>query len=162
MPAASTPRSTRSASASPASPCRRPPGQGTTRARDGSSSLFDFQGLGVFLLFAVAIVGRMLANAIGRTFATVLAGVVAGAGAWFVTGSVTTAAGWAFFALVAVGLMGGFGGGSRRGGVGPVIWGGGGGFGGGLGGGGFGGGSSGGFSSGGGGNFDGGGASGRW
>jgi len=119
---------------------------------------FDWQDMAIFLFVGVPILGRILSSVMGRKLGALATGGAVGALGWFLTASLLVAAGAGIVALFIVGVMGL--GGSRGGGMGPVIWGGGGLGGGGFGGGGFGGG--GGFSSGGGGNFDGGGASGRW
>ena len=119
---------------------------------------FDWQDMAIFLFVGVPILGRILSSVMGRKLGALATGGAVGALGWFLTASLLVAAGAGVVALFIVGVMGL--GGSRGGGMGPVIWGGGGLGGGGFGGGGFGGG--GGFSSGGGGNFDGGGASGRW
>ena len=125
-----------------------------SRGRGG----FDWQDLALFLFVGVPVLGRILSGVMGRKLGAVATGVGVGAIGWFLTASLLVATGAGIVALFVVGVMGL--GGSRGGGLGPVIWGGGGG---GFGGGGFGGGGgSGGFGSGGGGNFDGGGASGRW
>ena len=131
------------------------PGQATGRSR--KSSGFDLQDIALFLFVGVPILGGMLSRVMGRKFGSVATGVAVGAIGWWLTASLLIAGGAGIVALFLVGVMGV--GGSRGGGMGPMIWGGGlGGGGGGFGGGGGGGG----FSSGGGGNFDGGGASGRW
>jgi uncharacterized protein len=135
-----------------------PPRAETTPSRSRGRGGFDWQDLALFLFVGVPILGRMLSGVMGRKLGALATGVGVGAIGWFLTASLLVAAGAGIVALFVVGVMG-LGGGSRGGGFGPVIWGGGGGFGGG--GGGFGGGG-GGFGSGGGGNFDGGGASGRW
>jgi len=119
---------------------------------------FDWQDMAIFLFVGVPILGRILSSVMGRKLGALATGGAVGALGWFLTASLLVAAGAGIVSLFVVGVMGL--GGSRGGGLGPVIWGGGGG---GFGGGGFGGGGgSGGFGSGGGGNFDGGGASGRW
>ena len=93
----------------------------------------------------------------GRKLGAFATGGVAGGLGWWLTASALMAG---IAGLAAVVLVGVFGVGStRRGGMPPVIWGGGSGGWGGSGGGGFGGG---GFGSGGGGDFGGGGASGGW
>ena len=124
------------------------------RARVG----FDLQDMALFLFIGVPILGRILSSVMGRKLGALATGGAVGALGWFLTASLLVAAGAGVVALFIVGVMG-LGGSRGGGGLGPVIWGGGGG---GFGGGGFGGGGDGGFSSGGGGNFDGGGASGRW
>jgi len=119
---------------------------------------FDWQDMAIFLFVGVPILGRILSSVMGRKLGALATGGAVGALGWFLTASLLVAAGAGIVSLFVVGVMGL--GGSRGGGLGTVIWGGGGG---GFGGGGFGGGGgSGGFGSGGGGNFDGGGASGRW
>ena len=129
------------------------PGQSGSHSR--RSSGFDFQDVAIFLFVGVPILGGLLSRVMGRKVGSLATGVAVGAIGWWLTASLLVAGGAGIVALFLVGVMGV---GSRGGGVGPMIWGGG------LGGGGFGGGSGGGggFSSGGGGNFDGGGASGRW
>ena len=129
-------------------------GQGGAR-RDSRVGGFDFQSIAIFLFVGVPILGGILSRTMGRKLGALATGAAVGGLGWFLTTSLLVALGIGVVALFMVGVMGV--GGGRRGGVGPVIWGGGGG--GGFGGGGFGGG---GFSSGGGGSFDGGGASGRW
>ncbi len=132
------------------------PRSGGSRKR--SAQGLDLQDLAIFLFVAVPVIGGFLARMFGRKPAALLTGVAAGAAAWWLTASVLIAAGAGLLALVLVGIVGlGVG----RGGLGPVVWGGGGmgGFGGG---GRSSGGSGGGFSAGGGGNFGGGGASGGW
>ena len=119
---------------------------------------FDWQDMALFLFIGVPILGRILSSVMGRKLGALATGGAVGALGWFLTASLLLAAGAGVVALFIVGVMG-LGGSRGGGGLGPVIWGGGGG---GFGGGGFGGGGNGGFSSGGGGNFDGGGASGRW
>jgi len=119
---------------------------------------FDLQDMALFLFIGVPILGRILSSVMGRKLGALATGGAVGALGWFLTASLLVAAGAGVVALFIVGVMG-LGGSRGGGGLGPVIWGGGGG---GFGGGGFGGGGDGGFSSGGGGNFDGGGASGRW
>jgi len=119
---------------------------------------FDWQDMALFLFIGVPILGRILSSVMGRKLGALATGGAVGALGWFLTASLLVAAGAGLVALFLVGVMG-LGGSRGGGGLGPVIWGGGGG---GFGGGGFGGGGNGGFSSGGGGNFDGGGASGRW
>jgi uncharacterized protein len=128
-------------------PAGRPRGRG-----------FNIQDIALFLFVGVPILGGFLKRMLGGKLGALATGGAVGALGWFLTASVLVAAGAGLAALVLVGVMG-FG--SRGGGMGPIIWGGGGGggFGGGFGGGSGGGG---GFSSGGGGSFDGGGASGRW
>ena len=119
---------------------------------------FDWQDMALFLFIGVPILGRILSSVMGRKLGALATGGAVGALGWFLTASLLVAASAGVVALFIVGVMG-LGGSRGGGGLGPVIWGGGGG---GFGGGGFGGGGDGGFSSGGGGNFDGGGASGRW
>jgi uncharacterized protein len=119
---------------------------------------FSLQDMALFLFIGVPILGRILSSVMGRKLGALATGGAVGAIGWFLTASLLVAAGAGIVALFIVGVMG-LGGSRGGGGLGPVIWGGGGG---GFGGGGLGGGGSGGFSSGGGGNFDGGGASGRW
>ena len=135
-------------------PTGNPSGQVNGRSR--RSGGFDLQDIAIFLFVGVPILGGLLSRVMGRKLGALGTGVAAGAIGWWLTASLLVAGGAGVVALFLVGVMGV--GGSRGGGMGPMIWGGG------LGGGGFGGGSSGGggFSSGGGGNFDGGGASGRW
>ena len=120
---------------------------------------FNFQDIAIFLFVGVPILGGLLSRVMGRKLGALATGAGVGAIGWFLTASLLIAGGAGLVALFLVGVMGV--GSSRGGGVGPIIFGGGGGgFGGGFGGGGSSGG--GGFSSGGGGSFDGGGASGRW
>ncbi len=134
-----------------------PMGRDSGARRDRPFGGFDIQSIGIFLFVGVPILGGILSRVMGRKLGAVATGAAVGGIGWLLTTSLLIAAGAGVVALFLVGVMGV--GGSRRGGVGPVIFGGGGG---GFGGG-FGGGSSGGgFSSGGGGSFDGGGASGRW
>ena len=133
-----------------------PPAADAQSARPRPGAGFNLQDMALFLFVGVPILGRLLSSVMGRKLGALATGGAVGAIGWFLTTSVLIAAGAGIVALFVVGVMGL---GGSRGGVGPIIWGGGGGSGGG--GGGFGGGG-GGFGSGGGGNFDGGGASGRW
>jgi uncharacterized protein len=141
-------------------------------ARQSARPGLQFEEIGMFLFFAVPVIGSVLTRLMGRKLGSLATAGIAGGMAWWLTASVLLAAGAGLATLVLVGLLeigssirslGGRRGGSR----GYDGWGGGGGFGGGDdgfstgGGGGFGGGG-GGFSSGGGGNFGGGGASGGW
>lgn len=133
-------------------PAPEEPAAGRPRGRG-----FNFQDIALFLFVGVPILGGLLSRVMGRKLGALVTGGAVGAIGWFLTASLLVAGGAGLVALFLVGIMGV---GGSRGGIGPVIFGGGGGgFGGG--GGGFGGGG-GGFSSGGGGSFDGGGASGRW
>ena len=118
---------------------------------------FDLQDLAIFLFVGVPILGGILTRLFGRKGGALLTGGAVGGIGWLLTTSLLVAGGAGIVALFLVGVMG-FGSGGGRGGIGPVLWGGG--FGGGFGSGG--GGGSGGFSSGGGGDFGGGGASGSW
>lgn len=134
-------------------------------------------GLGVeelliFFFVAVPVVSMVLTGVFGRRLGSLLTSGATGGLGWWLTGSVVIAVAAGVVALIVVGVLG-IGsvlrraGHARRGGAGPVIWGGstggwsGGGSWGGGGSGGFGGGG-GGFSSGGGGDFGGGGAGGDW
>lgn len=134
-----------------AAPSPRPQGGG--HGRHG----FDLQDLAIFLFVGVPILGGILTRLFGRKGGALLTGGAVGGIGWLLTTSLLVAGGAGIVALFLVGVMG-FGSGGGRGGIGPVLWGGG--FGGGFGSGGGGGG--GGFSSGGGGDFGGGGASGSW
>ncbi len=125
--------------------------------------------LALFFFLAVPVAGRILSAMLGRRLGSLVTAGGTGAAAWLLTASLLVGGIAALLALFIVGVFGGGGfGGGPGGGLsrgtryrhgGPVIWGGGGGFGGGGFGGGFGGG---GFGSGGGGDFGGGGASGSW
>jgi uncharacterized protein len=134
-----------------ASPSPRPQGGGG-HAGHG----FDLQDLAIFLFVGVPILGGILTRLFGRKGGALLTGGAVGGIGWLLTTSLLVGGGAGIVALFLVGVMG-FGSGGGRGGIGPVLWGGGG-FGGGFGSGGGGGG----FSSGGGGDFGGGGASGSW
>ncbi len=125
-----------------------------------NASGFNLEDMAIFFFVGVPIIGAVLSGILGRKLGSVLTAGAAGGMGWWMTASLLIGAG---AGLVALGLVGVLGVGSRRGGggpggvgSGPIIWGGGGG------GGGFGGGGGGGFSSGGGGDFGGGGASGDW
>jgi uncharacterized protein len=136
-------------------PAPTPRAQGSSRR---ASHGFDFQDLAIFLFVGVPILGGMLTRLFGRKGGAVISGVAVGGIGWLLTTSLLVAGGAGVVALLLIGVMG-VGSGSGRGGIGPMIWGGG------FGGGGFssgGGGGGGGFSSGGGGDFGGGGASGSW
>ena len=129
-----------------------------SRTAQPSHGLFNIQDLAIFLFVGVPILGGILTRVFGRKGGALLTGGAVGGIGWLLTTSLLVAGGAGLVALFLVGVMG-FGSGSGRGGIGPVIWGGG------FGGGGFGGGGrggGGGFSSGGGGDFGGGGASGSW
>jgi uncharacterized protein len=112
------------------------------------------EGLLIVAFMLVFVVGGIIRAIFGRFLGSGVIGAIGGAAGWLMLGSV--AAGVVVAAIAAVlSLMGGLGGGARRGG-----W-----YSGGLGGGGFGGGGFGGGGGswgGGGGGFGGGGASGRW
>jgi uncharacterized protein len=137
-------------------------GEGLPAPRQGHSAArnhpgFDLQDMAIFLFVAVPLVGGVLSAVLGRKLGALVTGGLVGGIGWWITASLLVAGGAGLVALFLVGVMGL---GGNRGGIGPVIWGGGmggGGFGGGRGGGGGGG-----FSSGGGGDFGGGGASGSW
>ena len=114
----------------------------------------DWQTLAMFFFVGVPVVGGMLSAVMGRKLGSVVTAGGAGALAFWLSTSLAIAGVAGVVALLVVGVFGGAG---RGGGLGnlPLILGrGGGGFGGGGGGGGF--------SSGGGGDFGGGGASGSW
>ncbi len=146
-----------------------PPSTSGNASSSNSSNLFDFQlqDLGIFLLVAVPVLGRIASGVLGRKLGTLASGAGFGAVVWWFSQSLMLAGLAGMVAALAVLLMGvgsaarriGVGGGS--GGRGTSSWGG---WGGGGGGGWSSGGSSsgGGFSSGGGGDFGGGGASGDW
>ena len=127
---------------------------GANRASQG----FDLQDMAIFLFVGVPILGAVLSGLFGRKVGAALTGGAMGGIGWWLTASLLMAGGAALVSLFLVGVMGvgGSGMGRSRGGIGPVIWGGGGGGFGGRGGG------DGGFGSGGGGDFGGGGASGSW
>jgi uncharacterized protein len=131
----------------------------------------QFEEVGIFLLVAAPIIGKLLTAFLGRFLGSLAASAAVGAMAWWWTASALLAGAAGLLTLFVVGILGfgatrgGAGGGglsSRSRGVPPVIFGGGGGGWGGGGGGVSGGGGGGGFSSGGGGDFGGGGASGSW
>ena len=140
----------------PAAPSARP-----ARPANG----FDLDNVSPFLFIVVPLIGGLLTRVLGRKGGALLTGGLVGGIGWWLTASALVAGGAALVAMFLVGVLGL---GSGRSGIGPVVWGGGGGFGSGGGlGGGFGGGAAGsggggGFSSGGGGDFGGGGASGSW
>ena len=124
-----------------------------------ASQGFDLQDMAIFLFVGVPILGAVLSGMFGRKVGAALTGGAVGGIGWWLTASLAMAGGAALVSLFLVGVMGvgGSGMGRSRGGIGPIIWGGGGG-----GFGGRGGGGGGGFGSGGGGDFGGGGASGSW
>jgi uncharacterized protein len=128
-------------------------------ARQSARPGLQFEEIGIFLFFAVPVIGSVLTRLMGRKLGSLATASVAGGMGWWLTASVLLAVGAGVATLVLVGLLGVGSavrslGGRRGGSIGHGGWGGGGG-------GGFGGGG-GGFSSGGGGNFGGGGASGGW
>ncbi len=117
----------------------------------------SLESLAIFLFVVVPIAGALFTRMMGRKLGSLVTGGVAGGIGWWLTASALLAG---VAGLIAVVLVGVFGVGSARRGVGPggvppIIWGGGGS-------GGWGSGGGGGFSSGGGGDFGGGGASGGW
>jgi uncharacterized protein len=144
-------------------PGARPAGEGAL------GTGWSIEDLLIFFFVAVPVVSSVLTGMLGRRLGSVLTAGATGGLGWVLTQSWWVAAVAGVIALVVVGILG-IGsaarrvGNAHRGGRGPVVWGGTGGFGSGggwsSGGGGFGGG--GGFSSGGGGDFGGGGAGGDW
>ena len=80
--------------------------------------------MAIFLFVGVPILGRILSSVMGRKLGALATGGAVGALGWFLTASLLVAAGAGIVALFIVGVMGL--GGSRGGGIGPVIWGGGG------------------------------------
>ena len=118
---------------------------------------FNWEMLAMFFFVGVPLLGGVLTAVLGRKLGSVVTAGGTGGLAWLLSSSVLLGGLAGAVALLLVGVMGVGAGRGGRGGVPPVIFGGGG-FGGGRGG--FGGG--GGFRSGGGGNFGGGGAGGSW
>jgi uncharacterized protein len=129
-------------------------------ARQSARPGLQLEEIGIFLFFAVPVIGSVLTRLMGRKLGSLATAGIAGGMSWWLTASLLLAVGAGIATLVLVGLFGvgsavrALGGGRRGGSIGHGGWGGGSG-------GGFGGGG-GGFSSGGGGNFGGGGASGGW
>ena len=121
-------------------------------ARQGAKPSPQLEEIGMFLFFAVFVVGALLTRVFGRKLGSVLTAGVAGGVGWWLTASVLLAVGAGIATLVLVGIVG-IGNTARL--LVSAVQGGRGGRGGGFGGGG-------GFSSGGGGDFGGGGASGKW
>ena len=132
------------------------PAPTTRSARGGAASGFNWEMLAMFFFVGVPVVGGVLTAVLGRKLGSVVAAGGTGALAWLLSSSVLLGGLAGGVALLLVGVMGVGASRGGRGGVSPVIFGGGG-FGGGGGGGGGGG-----FGSGGGGNFGGGGAGGSW
>jgi uncharacterized protein len=128
-------------------------------ARQSARPGVQLEEIGMFLFFAVPVIGSVLTRLMGRKLGSLATAGIAGGMGWWLTASVLLAIGAGIATLVLVGLLGVGSavrslGGRRGGSIGHGGWSGGGR-------GGFGGGG-GGFSSGGGGNFGGGGASGGW
>jgi uncharacterized protein len=127
-------------------------------ARQNARPGVQLEEIGMFLFFAVPVIGSVLTRLMGRKLGSLATAGIAGGMGWWLTASLLLAIGAGIATLVLVGLLGVGSavrslGGRRGGSIGHGGWssGGRGGFGGG-----------GGFSSGGGGNFGGGGASGGW